>query len=109
MSAGELDRRVRFERPIQADDGFSSDGETTWAPIATVWASVLPLSDGEKWRAGAVGSTVSHRIKVRFSPLLAGLSAADRAIFEGKALQIGPPKEVGRREFLEITAVEAQK
>lgn len=105
--AGALDRRVRFERATPVDDGFSSDVRTTWTPIATVWASVLALSDGEKWRAGAVGATVSHRIRVRYSSVLAGLKASDRAIFDGRTLQIGPPKEVGRREFLEMTAMES--
>lgn len=104
-----MDRRVRFERLARADDGFSSDGEATWTPVATVWAAVTPVSDGEKWRAGAVGATVSHRLKVRFSPLLAGLSSSDRAVFDGKTLQIGAAKEVGRREYLEFTAVEARK
>ena len=107
MSAGDLDRRVRFERATAADDGFSSDVPASWAAIATVWASVLPLSDGEKWRAGSVGATVSHRIKVRYSSVLAGLKASDRAIFEGRTLEIGAPKEVGRREFLEMTAQES--
>lgn len=106
MSAGELDRRVRFERAVRVDDGFTSDGAPVWTPILTVWASVLPLSDSEKWRAGQVGSTVSHRIKVRFSSVLAGLTAADRAIFEGKTLELGAPKEVGRRKFLEFTATQ---
>lgn len=108
MNAGDLDRRVRFERSIILDDGFSSEGSQTWTDVATVWASVTALSDGEKWRAGAVGSTVSHRIRVRFTPLLAGLSAADRAVFGEKVLDIGAPKEVGRREWLEFTAMEAK-
>lgn len=105
--AGDFDRRVRFERATPTDDGFSSDVRTTWTPIATVWASVVALSDGEKWRAGAVGATVSHRIKVRYSSVLAGLKPTDRVVFEGRTLQIGPPKELGRRQYLEMTAQES--
>lgn len=107
MSAGELDRRVRFERATRVDDGFSSDVPASWTPLATVWASVLPLSDGEKWRAGAVGATISHRIRVRFSSVLAGLKASDRAIYEGRTLQVGAVKEIGRREYLEVSATES--
>lgn len=105
--AGNLDRRVRFERATPVDDGFSSDVRTTWTPMTTVWASVVPVSDGEKWRAGAMGATVSHRIQVRFSAVLAGLKPSDRAVFDGRTMQIGPVKEIGRREFLEISATEA--
>jgi SPP1 family predicted phage head-tail adaptor len=97
---------VRFERATRTDDGFSSDVPAVWTPIATVWASVLAVSDGEKWRAGALGATISHRIRVRFSSVLADLKPSDRAIFEGRTLQIGSVKEVGRREFLEINATE---
>lgn len=109
MSAGELDRRVRFERKTVEDDGFSADGTVSWVPIATVWASVVAVSDGEKWRAGALGAIVSHRIRVRFSSVFADLTAADRVVYRGDVLEIGAVKELGRREFLEITANEARK
>lgn len=54
-----------------------------------------------------MGATISHRITVRYSSVLAGLKPEDRAIFEGRTLQIGVPKELGRREYLEMNATEA--
>jgi SPP1 family predicted phage head-tail adaptor len=104
MAAGKMDRRIRIERATASDDGFTSAGEKTWATLADVWAEVTPVSDGERWRAGEVAAHVTHRFRIRYSSTVAGITPADRIIYQGDAFNISGVKEIGRREKLEITA-----
>ena len=103
MSAGGMDRRITIERASIAKDGFGAEVKT-WAGFATVWAKSTPVSDGEKWRAGEIGATISHRFKIRWSQKLASLNAKDRLRFDGKVFEIHGVKEIGRRQHFEISA-----
>lgn len=105
MSAGKLDHRITLERVTRTPDAFSTAGAETWAPIATVWAKAEQISDGEKWRAAAIEVDATHRFLIRYSRTAETLTAADRILFNGKIHNlVGKPKEIGRREWLEITA-----
>ena len=84
MSAGKYDQRIRLERAIRVDDGFTSAGAATWQPIATVWAEAVPVRDGEKIAAGQVIATSMYRFKVRHSSKVADLGPADRIVFKGR-------------------------
>lgn len=103
MTAGPLDRRVQFQRATLADDGFTS--APTWAAHGSpVWAAMTPVSDGERWRAGEVAATVTARFRVRWSAFTAALTPEDRLECEDRTYDITGLKELGRREFIEITA-----
>ena len=102
MKGVNYDRRITLERGGVSDDGFSQ--VETWEPLAEVWAEVDPISDGERWRAGEVGASVTHRFRIRYSTTVADLNPRDRLTYEGRAFDIGGVKEMGRREGLEITA-----
>lgn len=52
-----------------------------WDDIATVWASVEPLSGRELANAQTVNAEVTTRINMHYR---AGIIAADRVIFEGR-------------------------
>jgi SPP1 family predicted phage head-tail adaptor len=104
MTAGKMDRRIRIERATATDDGFTSAGTVTWSLLAEVWAEVTPISDGERWRAGEVAAHVTHRFRIRYSSTVAGITPADRIIYQGDAFNISGVKEIGRRQKLEITA-----
>lgn len=100
MKAGDLDRRITVERASVATDNYG--GETrTWAALGTVWAQVLPISDGERWRAGEVAAHVTTRFRIRWG---LGVTVRDRIVYEGRAYDIAGVKEIGRREGQEITA-----
>lgn len=107
MKAGKMDRRVTLQRATLIDDGMTASAEQAWQDLGTVWASVTPVSDGEKWRAGATGGSISHRVLVRYSTVTASLKKSDRILLEGRVLDIGGVREVGRRETFEISATEA--
>jgi SPP1 family predicted phage head-tail adaptor len=103
MDAGDLDRRITLKRAIPFEGAIEDD--VVWVPLAEVWASHSPLLDAERVKAEAVGATMTDRFKIRWSPELADLSAADLLTFEGRDYQIAAVKEVGgRRNGLEITA-----
>lgn len=97
-AAGDLDRRITLERRSLVDDGYQ-DVEG-WAPFAVVWASHTAVSDGEKWAAGAARTDITARFRIRFRT---DLTTADRVRYQGRPFNIVGIKEVGRREYLEIT------
>ncbi len=98
-----MDRRVQVWRATLADDGFTQ--AETWAALGSpLWAAVTPISDGERFRAGAVGAHVTARVRLRYSAFAAAITAQDRLVCEGRTYEIvAPPKEIGRREGIEIT------
>lgn len=104
MRASDLDRRVDLLRATVAEDD-QGDEVTTWSPIATVWAAKADLSDRERILAAQVATSVTTRFRLRWSSLWSGLDTQDRLRCEGRLYDIvGAPKEIGRREGLEITA-----
>lgn len=100
MKAGSLDRRITIERFTATVDDFGEEVKS-WAPLRTVWANVTPISDGERWRAGEVGATVTTRFAIRWG---AGVGVEDRIVFDGRVYDVVGVKEIGRREGQEITA-----
>jgi SPP1 family predicted phage head-tail adaptor len=62
--------RITLETPAETQ---TVDGSVTrtWAPLATVWASVEPLLGRERFDAQREQADVSHRVRMRF---LAGIS-----------------------------------
>jgi SPP1 family predicted phage head-tail adaptor len=107
VGAGDLDRRVQFRRAAIADNGI---GKTlTFADHGTpVWASKRDVSDGEKYRAAEVQAVVTTRFVVRWSSFTAGITPKDRLVCGGREYEISGVKEIGRREFVEITAAARQ-
>lgn len=101
--AGDLDRRVQFRRATLVDDGFQQ--VETWGNHGNpVWASKTDVSDGERWRAGEVGASITTRFVVRSSTFTRDLTPKDRLICDGPEYDISGIKEIGRRDRLEITA-----
>lgn len=103
MTAGNLDRRVQFQRASISDDGFQSV-ETFAAHGSPVWSSKADISDGERFRAGEVAAQITSRFQVRHSAFTAALTPKDRLVCEGRTFDIVGIKQIGRRVMLEITA-----
>lgn len=104
MDGGDLDRRVRFQRYTETDDGYGV--KQTWANHGSpIWASKTDVSDGERAAAGWIEATVVSRFVVRWSAFTAALTPADRLACGGMAYEIVGIKEgKGRRQWIEITA-----
>lgn len=103
MKAAALDRRVSFKRATLTDDGFGQ--AETWADHGSpVWASFQPISDAERLRGGEVAASLTARFRLRWSEFSSGLTPKDRLVFDGREHDIAGVKEVGRREWVEVTA-----
>ena len=99
----DLDREVQFLRRGAGDDGFTSDAGPFAPHGEPVRAKRLDVSDGERWRAGEVASSIMSRFRVRWSPFTAGITPKDRLTCEGLTFDIVGLKEVKRRQWIEIT------
>lgn len=105
IKSGELDRRIRIERPV-ADDDFDGAGSGSWSLVATVWASVqdaLP-SRGERLADGMNVAARPSRIRIRYR---SDVTAAMRFVMGDRIMQIvAGPAELGRRDGLEFMVEE---
>ncbi len=103
MKAGSLDRRITILRASVSRNSFNEE-LPTWNPMATVWAGAVPVSDGERQRAGETLATSKYRFTVRHSAMVATVDPRDRIKFGDRLFDVNGVKEIGRREGYEITA-----
>jgi SPP1 family predicted phage head-tail adaptor len=103
--AGNLDKRIRFERRTVVTDEFGGEGESGWSALFTVWANKQDLSDGEKFAAGERSATISTRFIVRYSLQVAGVTPKDRIVYDSVEYEITGKKETnhGRDRFVEFS------
>lgn len=67
MTAPDLLRMLTLETRTLVPD--SGGGVTeVWAPLGAHWAEVLPSAAAERTAGGVAGSTVTHRIRIRWAP-----------------------------------------
>lgn len=90
MRAGKLRHRVTIQRETaEGDPGYVADGEggyeLAWIDVATVWASVRPLSVKEQTFAAQLQDSRTHEVRLRWRN---GLTAAHRLLFKGRPLNI---------------------
>jgi SPP1 family predicted phage head-tail adaptor len=66
IDPGRLNRRLTLEAPAESADG--AGGVTrSFSAVATLWASVEPVSARANVSADAPGATITHRIQIRYS------------------------------------------
>lgn len=96
MRVGKLRHRVTIEKPVRAQDPDTGAIEDDWQEVATVWASVEPLSAKEFVAAQATQSEVEARIKMRSR---SDVDATMRILHRGQIFNIAgvlPDPESGR-------------
>jgi SPP1 family predicted phage head-tail adaptor len=103
MDAGRLDSRIVLKRRQAGANGFGEPLDE-WTTLATVWAHVAPVSDGERWRAGETLAAKLCRFTIRWSSTVSALDPRDQIEYDGRTWDIQGVKEIGRREMIEITA-----
>jgi SPP1 family predicted phage head-tail adaptor len=86
MEAGKLRHQVELQRVAVAVDSHG-DQTKTWTTIATVWASIEPLSGREFLQASQTMSDVTVRIKLRAYPGIT-LTPKDRVKFGTRTFDI---------------------
>ncbi|MFE3839475.1 head-tail adaptor protein [Pseudogemmobacter sonorensis] len=102
MNYGEFDRLIQFQRFSEYDNGYEVVQEWTAHGLPEP-ASRTDVSDAERAAAGWIEATVASRFVVRSSDFTRGLTPKDRLICEGLTFDIRGIKQLGRRDYLEIT------
>nr|WP_281280747.1 head-tail adaptor protein [Rhodobacter xinxiangensis] len=94
---------MQFQVVTTNDDGYAE--VETWSDVGSPrWAKRQDVSDSEKYHAQANISELRTRFTVRSDSLTRGVTTRDRLISEGETFHIVGIKEIGRRDWLEITA-----
>jgi SPP1 family predicted phage head-tail adaptor len=103
LKSGVMDQKAIIETPIE---GVNSIGEPTltYSTFATRWIALLPLSGAERVASLQNEATVTHRVRMRYTP---GLKPKMRLVSEGRTFQIDSVVERGRREEHELLVTEA--
>ena len=100
IDPGTLNRRLVLEAPVETADG--SGGVTrSYSAVATLWAAVEPVGARGEVVADAAGATVTHRIRIRYSP---GITMRHRFRDGALIYHIVALRETERRRFIEIRA-----
>lgn len=87
MRAGRLRHAVTIQRKSLTTDEYGGPVES-WADVATVAASVEPMGGRELASAQTVNAEITTKITMRY---MAGVTAADRIVFEGRFYNLTPP------------------
>jgi SPP1 family predicted phage head-tail adaptor len=85
MRIGKLRHRVTLEAPGQTQDPNTGEMTPGWQPVATVWASVEPLSARDFIAAQASQSEITARIVMRYRE---GITPEMRAVHRGRPYKI---------------------
>jgi SPP1 family predicted phage head-tail adaptor len=98
LKAGKMDCRVSVERFTNTVNAFGTP-VMTWAATHSIWAQVIQRSAKEFLEA--VGDVDRELIvfRIRF---IAGVTAADRVIFEGRAFDIQEVTPWAREGVLDL-------
>jgi len=101
MQAGKLRHRVELQQVINSQDPQSGANIETWQPLATVWASIEPLSARDFIAAQAAHNQISARAVIRYRT---GIKSGMRLLDDSALYQIEgvlPDKESGK-EYLTL-------
>lgn len=98
IDARKLDRTITIERQTRTLDEFRAE-VTAWAPVATLAAQRLENGSREFVRAYGQAEEGAALFRTRF---VAGITTADRIVFDGLPLDIVEVSELGRREGLRL-------
>ena len=96
--AGKMDRRITIERESGDQSGW---GETTWTPVATVWAEKKHAQeDIQNTAAGKMHFEITT-FRTRWFD---DVTVADRIALGSEVYEIRGIRELGRRQGLEFKA-----
>lgn len=87
MRAGQLRHKVDLLRPTDSTDTFGQATQT-YDRVATVAASINPLTGRELFLAQQIRADLTHEIKIRGRT---DVSAKWRVVWAGRIFELGPP------------------
>lgn len=109
IPAGERHTVVQFQRGTPVSDDYTSEASIDWATLTfdiEVAAKVLYGTGAERRQAAQESAQQAATVLVNWTPMLAGVIAKDRAVFDGFEWDItAPPARVGLNDELHFTCV----
>lgn len=105
MKAGTLDRRITIQRQTETKDSYGSVS-IAWTDVATVWASVAPITGKEYLQAAAVQDETTARIVIRWR---SGITTGKLRIVAYEPEQGGSPTTQTLYDVLAILPSEDRK
>lgn len=101
MNFGNMDRKIMIQSPPTAkDDGGELSG--SWTLECSPWAMVKHDSSSESNDEGTEAMADVLTFTIRHRP---GITSGMRVVYGGDTYEILGIKEVGREEYLELSAV----
>ncbi len=101
--AMQLDKKVRIERRAETQDEAGQTHER-WAPVATVWASIRPVSSRHFFAASGERSHITHEIMLRHG---IPIRSNDRIVYDGRVFDIVIPMNVDEKNrYIKAMSVE---
>lgn len=100
--AGNLNRRVTFERRRSGTDEFGNVSNA-WDYLMSVWADVRETVGREAVEAGRIEASRTATVRIRRSSDSLRLTADDRMLYSGDAWNIRSIADLGREnEMLDL-------
>ena len=88
MRAGSLRHRIRIEAFTETQDKTTGRITQAWAEFCTVWGKHEALSTKDQLQAQAINSTMTARLKIRYSSKAIQINSTMRVLFRGKYWKI---------------------
>jgi SPP1 family predicted phage head-tail adaptor len=104
LCAGDLNRRLVLEAPVETDDGAGGVSRS-YQTVAIVWAQVTPVRARSDVAADSLAALVTHRIAVRTPRLI---NTLNRFRDGTRIFRVVAFRETADRRFLEIDAEERE-
>lgn len=90
MEAGKLRHRVTLQRPSGTRDAVGGR-VTVPLDVATVWASIETLDGREAFYAAQRQATTTHKVVIRYAPIIAGIDATWRVKYGVRIFTLDEP------------------
>ena len=96
-----MDKRITFEQVAETPDG-GGGFTNAWSTVATVWASVKPISGREKFQAEQMETPIAHKVICRYR---SDITTKNRFTYDGRTFNILDVIDLEERKaFLKIMA-----
>lgn len=104
LDTGSLDRRIQIVRDAPpTHDGLQNVPGAPFV-LATVWAQYKPARGAERFELATLEGEIPVAFIIRWSRTVADVGPADRVRYGDQLFDIiAAPREIGRRDGLELT------
>ena len=102
LASGMMDQKAVIQTPTETTNSIG-EPTLTYSEFATRWIALLPLSGAERVASLQTEGTVTHRVRMRYTP---GLLPKMRIVSEGRTFEIDSVVERGRRVEHELLVTE---